>query len=101
KGLIYRGTLEAPKGKEIEDYEPREQLLFKSTAFGDDTDRGLQKSDGSYTYFAGDIAYHQDKLARGFDSLINIWGADHAGAITRLKAAVAALSGRQDALEIV
>lgn len=101
KGLIHRGTLPPPKGKDIEDYEPREQLLFKSTDFGDDQDRGLQKSDGTYTYFAGDIAYHQNKLSRGFQTLINIWGADHAGAVTRLKAAVQALSGRKDALEIV
>jgi len=101
KGLIYKGTLPPPKGKEIEDYEPREQLLFKSTDFGDDQDRGLQKSDGTYTYFAGDIAYHENKLARDYHTLVNIWGADHAGAVTRLKAAVEALSGRKDALEIV
>jgi arginyl-tRNA synthetase len=99
KGLLYRGTLPPPKGKEIEDYEPREQLLFKSTDFGDDQDRGLQKSDGSYTYFAGDIAYHQNKLTRAH-TLINIWGADHAGAVTRIKSAVQALAGR-DALQIV
>ena len=101
KGLIYKGTLPPPKGKDIEDYEAREQLLFKSTDFGDDQDRGLQKSDGSYTYFAGDIAYHQNKLSRGHHTLIDIWGADHAGAVKRLQAAVQALSGRKDALEIV
>jgi len=101
KGLVFRGTLPAPKGKDPGDYEAREQLLFRSTAFGDDQDRGLQKSDGSYTYFAGDIAYHQNKLARGFHTLINIWGADHAGAVARLEAAVQAFSGRDDALELV
>jgi arginyl-tRNA synthetase len=100
-GLVYRGTLPAPKGRDDEDYEPREQLLFRSTAFGDDQDRGLQKADGSYTYFAGDLAYHEDKLARGFATLINVWGADHAGAVTRLQAAIQALSGRTDALEVV
>ncbi len=92
KGLIYRGTLEPPKGKVPEDWEPREQLLFKSTAHGDDVDRPIQKSDGSWTYFAPDIAYHYDKVERGFDQLIDIFGADHGGYVKRMKAAVSALS---------
>ena len=101
KELVYRGTQPPPKGKEMEDYEPREQLLFKSTAFGDDQDRGLQKSDGTYTYFAGDIAYHWNKLSRGYHTLINVWGADHAGAVKRIVAAVEALGERKGALQIV
>ena len=92
KGLIYRGTLEPPKGKLPEDWEPREQVLFRSTGFGDDVDRPIRKSDGSWTYFAPDIAYHHDKIARGFDELINIFGADHGGYVKRINAAVAALS---------
>ncbi len=91
-GLIYTGTLEPPKGKAPEDWEAREQTLFRSTAFGDDQDRPVQKSDGSWTYFAPDIAYHFNKVRRGFDQLINIFGADHAGYVKRLKAVVAALS---------
>jgi arginyl-tRNA synthetase len=100
KGFVERGILPPPKGKEVEDYTPREQWLFKSTKFGDDRDSGLQKADGSYTYFAGDIAYHENKLSRGFHTLINVWGADHAGAVKRLQSAVEALSGRK-ALEVV
>ena len=92
KGLIYRGTLEPPKGKLPEDWEPREQTLFKSTDYGDDVDRPIMKSDGSWTYFAPDIAYHYDKLTRGFDALIDVFGADHGGYVKRMKAAVAALS---------
>lgn len=92
KGLIYQGRLERPKGHDDDEWEDREQTLFKSTAFGDDADRALMKSDGGYTYFAGDIAYHYDKLQRGFLSLINVFGADHIGYIPRMKAAVAALS---------
>ncbi|SFV33067.1 arginine--tRNA ligase [Hyphomicrobium facile] len=92
KGLIYEGTLEKPKGHDDAEWEDRVQTLFKSTAFGDDEDRALQKSDGSYTYFAGDVAYHYDKLQRGFRHLINVFGADHVGYIPRMKAAVAALS---------
>ena len=92
KGLIYRGTLEPPKGKLPEDWEPREQTLFRSTGFGDDVDRPIRKSDGTWTYFAPDIAYHHDKIARGFDELINIFGADHGGYVKRINAAVAALS---------
>lgn len=92
KGLIYTGQLPKPKGHEDEEWEEREQVLFASTQFGDDVDRALQKSDGSYTYFAADIAYHFDKLERGFRHLINVFGADHIGYIPRMKAAVAALS---------
>ncbi|MGI1661883.1 arginine--tRNA ligase [Palleronia sp. KMU-117] len=92
KGLIYEGVLEPPKGKTPEDWEPREQTLFRSTEHGDDVDRPVMKSDGGWTYFAPDIAYHYDKVARGFDELINVFGADHAGYVKRLKAAVSALS---------
>ena len=92
KGLIYNGTLEPPKGKTPEDWEPREQTLFKSTAHGDDVDRPIKKSDGSWTYFAPDIAYHYDKIERGFDQLIDVFGADHGGYVKRMKAAVSALS---------
>jgi arginyl-tRNA synthetase len=100
QGLIYEGTLEPPKGKTPDDWEPREQTLFRATQFGDDVDRPLMKSDGTATYFANDIAYHADKLARGADVMIDIWGADHGGYVSRMKAAVRAISGR-DALEIV
>ncbi|PTX55382.1 arginyl-tRNA synthetase [Litoreibacter ponti] len=92
KDLIYRGTLEPPKGKVPEDWEPREQMLFRSTAHGDDVDRPIQKSDGAWTYFAPDIAYHYDKISRGFDELIDVFGADHGGYVKRMKAAVSALS---------
>ncbi len=100
QGLIYRGTLESPKGKTPEDWEPREQTLFRSTAFGDDVDRPVQKSDGGWTYFAPDIAYHFDKLERGFDALIDIFGADHGGYVKRMNAAVAALSNKRVPLDI-
>ncbi|MFZ5961583.1 arginine--tRNA ligase [Thalassococcus sp. BH17M4-6] len=100
KGLIYRGTLEPPKGKKPEDWEPREQTLFKSTAHGDDVDRPIMKSDGSWTYFAPDIAYHYDKVERGFDMLIDIFGADHGGYVKRMKAAVSALSDGRVPLDI-
>ena len=100
QGLIYRGTLEPPKGKTPEDWEPREQTLFRSTAFGDDVDRPVQKSDGGWTYFAPDIAYHFDKLERGFDALIDIFGADHGGYVKRMNAAVAALSNKRVPLDI-
>ena len=99
-GLIYRGTLEPPKGKLPEDWEAREQLLFRSTAFGDDQDRPIQKSDGSWTYFAPDIAYHWDKIERGFDQLINVFGADHGGYVKRMNAAVKALSDGRVPLDI-
>ena len=91
-GLIYEGVLEPPKGKTPEDWEPRPQTLFRSTMFGDDVDRPLRKSDGSNTYFANDIAYHADKIARGYDVLINVLGADHGGYVARMKAAVRAIS---------
>ncbi|KAA2316821.1 arginine--tRNA ligase [Pseudooceanicola sediminis] len=100
KGLIYRGTLEPPKGKLPEDWEPREQTLFKSTEHGDDVDRPIQKSDGDWTYFAPDIAYHYDKVSRGFDALIDVFGADHGGYVKRMKAAVSALSGGTVPLDI-
>jgi arginyl-tRNA synthetase len=99
-GLIYEGTLEPPKGKEPEDWEPRVQTLFRSTAHGDDVDRPVQKSDGSWTYFAPDIAYHYDKVQRGFDQLIDVFGADHGGYVKRMKAAVSALSNGRVPLDI-
>nr|WP_319250697.1 arginine--tRNA ligase [uncultured Celeribacter sp.] len=92
KGLIYEGVLEPPKGKTPEDWEPREQTLFKSTEHGDDVDRPVKKSDGSWTYFAPDIAYHYDKVKRGYDTVIDVFGADHGGYVKRMKAAVSALS---------
>ncbi len=101
RGLIYEGVLEPPKGKTPEDWEPRAQTLFRATAFGDDVDRPLRKSDGSNTYFANDIAYHADKIARGFPTLIDVWGADHGGYVSRMKAAVAAISGGAAGLEVV
>jgi arginyl-tRNA synthetase len=100
KGLIYKGTLEPPKGKLPEDWEPREQTLFKSTDYGDDVDRPIMKSDGAWTYFAPDIAYHYDKVTRGFDQLIDVFGADHGGYVKRMKAAVAALSENRVPLDI-
>jgi arginyl-tRNA synthetase len=93
KGLIYEGRLEKPKGHEDEEWEEREQTLFKSTEFGDEADRALMKSDGSYTYFAGDVAYHYDKLQRGYQHLVNVFGADHVGYIPRMLAVVAAFAG--------
>lgn len=100
KGLIYEGMLEPPKGKTPEDWEPREQTLFKSTAHGDDVDRPVMKSDGSWTYFAPDIAYHYDKVQRGYDALIDVFGADHGGYVKRMKAAVSALSQGSVPLDI-
>ena len=99
-GLIYEGTLEPPKGKLLEDWEPRIQTLFRSTAHGDDCDRPVMKSDGSWTYFAPDIAYHYNKVQRGFDELIDIFGADHGGYVKRMKAAVSALSNGKVPLDI-
>ncbi len=97
RGLVYEGRLPPPKGQPVEDWEDREQTLFKSTAFGDDVDRPLMKSDGSYTYFASDIAYHKTKIDRGYALLIDVWGADHGGYLKRMRAAVEALSdGRVD-----
>ena len=98
--LIYEGVLEPPKGKEPDDWEPRVQTLFRSTAHGDDVDRPVQKSDGSWTYFAPDIAYHYNKVRRGFDALIDIFGADHGGYVKRMKAAVSALSNGRVPLDI-
>ena len=92
RGLIYIGTLEPPKGKTPDDWEPRPQTLFRSTQFGDDVDRPIRKSDGSWTYFAADIAYHRDKFRRGFETLIDVWGADHKGYIKRMQAAVEAVT---------
>jgi arginyl-tRNA synthetase len=100
QGLIYEGTLEPPKGKEPDDWEPRVQTLFRSTAHGDDVDRPVKKSDGSWTYFAPDIAYHYNKVRRGFDALIDIFGADHGGYVKRMKAAVSALSNGRVPLDI-
>jgi arginyl-tRNA synthetase len=98
--LVYRGVLEPPKGQLPEDWEPREQLLFKASEFGDDVDRPLQKSDGSWTYFASDVAYHMDKLSRTGGSMIDIWGADHGGYVKRMKAATEAISGQKNMLDV-
>ena len=92
-GLVYEGVLEPPKGKMPDDWEPREQTLFRATQFGDDVDRALRKSDGSNTYFANDIANHADKMARGAELMIDVWGADHGGYVSRMKSAVKALAG--------
>jgi arginyl-tRNA synthetase len=100
-GLIYEGILEPPKGKTPDDWEPRPQTLFRATEFGDDVDRPLRKSDGSNTYFANDIAYHADKIARGYDVLVNVLGADHGGYVSRVKAAVRAISQDTVKLEAV
>jgi arginyl-tRNA synthetase len=100
KGEVYEGHLPRPKGAPDEDWEDREQTLFRTTDFGDDVDRPLMKSDGSYTYFASDIAYHKSKVERGFRNLIDVWGADHGGYIKRMKAAVAAVSGGTAELDV-
>ncbi|HEX3937885.1 MAG TPA: arginine--tRNA ligase [Xanthobacteraceae bacterium] len=100
QGYVYEGRLPPPKGAPIEDWEDREQTLFRSKAFGDVIDRPLKKSDGSYTYFASDIAYHANKIGRGFRTLIDVWGADHGGYIKRMQAAVAALSGGKSKLDV-
>jgi len=100
RDLIYVGVLEPPKGKTPEDWEPRPQTLFRATQFGDDVDRPLQKSDGSWTYFANDIAYHYDKFMRGFPTMIDIWGADHGGYIKRMQAAVTAITAGKGALDV-
>ena len=99
-GEVYEGRLPPPKGAPVEDYEDREQTLFRATAFGDDVDRPLKKSDGSYTYFASDIAYHKSKFERGFHDMIDVWGADHGGYIKRMKAAVQAVSGGKAELDV-
>lgn len=100
KGLIYEGVLAAPKGKLPDDWEERPQTLFRSTDFGDDVDRALKKSDGSWTYFAADIAYHRDKYLRGFRNQIDVWGADHSGYIKRMQSAVKAISDGQAELDV-
>src|SRR5207249_7069268 len=100
RGLIYTGILDPPKGKIPEDWEPRPQTLFRATGFGDEVDRPLKKSDGSWTYFAADIAYHHDKFRRGFHNLIDVWGADHGGYVKRMQAAVKALSDGAAALDV-
>ncbi len=100
-GLVYRGTLPPPKGKEVADYRPVEQLLFRTTRFGDSVDRSLQKQDGTPTYFAADIAYHHDKFQRGFTRQIDIWGADHGGYVSRVQAAVAAVCGLKKQPEVL
>ncbi|MGE4373052.1 MAG: arginine--tRNA ligase [Xanthobacter sp.] len=99
-GEVYEGRLPPPKGAPAEDWEDREQTLFRSTEFGDDVDRPLIKSDGSYTYFAGDIAYHKDKVDRGFLKMIDVWGADHGGYVKRMQAAVKAVSGGRAELDV-
>jgi arginyl-tRNA synthetase len=100
RGEVYQGRLPPPKGVALEDWEDREQTLFRSTDFGDDIDRPLVKSDGSFTYFASDIAYHKDKFDRGFTRMIDVWGADHAGYVKRMRAAVKAVSGGRADLDI-
>ena len=100
KDLVYYGKLQKPKGKLLDDWEEREQLLFRSSKFGDDVDRPLQKSDGTWTYFATDIAYHRDKIERGFDELVDFWGADHGGYIKRMSSAIEALTGRNDVFSV-
>jgi arginyl-tRNA synthetase len=99
-GEVYEGRLPPPKGAPVEDWEDREQTLFRATDFGDDVDRPLKKSDGGYTYFASDIAYHKNKFDRGFRNLIDVWGADHGGYIKRMQAAVKAVSGGKAELDV-
>lgn len=100
-GLTYEGILEPPKGKVVEGWEPRLQLLFRSTDFGDDVDRPLKKSNGSWTYFAGDIAYHYDKFKRGYAQMIDVWGADHGGYVKRMAAAAKAITQGQGHLDLI
>jgi arginyl-tRNA synthetase len=100
KGDVYEGRLPPPKGAPVDDYEDREQTLFRASAYGDDVDRPLKKSDGSYTYFASDIAYHKTKFDRGFRNLIDVWGADHGGYIKRMQAAVRAVTGGEASLDV-
>ena len=99
-GLIYTGVLEPPKGKKPDDWEPRPQTLFRATDFGDDVDRPMKKLDGSWTYFASDIAYHRDKYQRGFADMIDVWGADHSGYVKRMKSAVRAATGGKGDLDV-
>jgi arginyl-tRNA synthetase len=100
RGLVYTGVLEPPKGKLPDDWEPRPQTLFRATSFGDEVDRPLKKSDGLWTYFAADIAYHRDKVRRGFDKMIDVWGADHGGYVKRLQAAIQALTNGAASLDV-
>jgi arginyl-tRNA synthetase len=100
RDLVYMGRLPPPKGQKDEDWEDREQLLFRATAFGDEVDRPLLKSDGSYTYFASDIAYHRSKFERGFPAMIDVWGADHGGYVKRMQAAVKAVTGGRGDLDV-
>jgi arginyl-tRNA synthetase len=100
RGLVYEGRLPPPKGQPVDDWEDREQTLFRSTAFGDDVDRPLRKADGTYTYFASDIAYHKSKIDRGYALLIDVWGADHGGYVKRMRAAVEAFSEGRTKLDI-
>ena len=100
RDLLYTGVLEPPKGKAPEDWEPRPQTLFRASQFGDDTDRPIKKSDGSWTYFAADMANHLDKFRRGGQSMVDVWGADHGGYIKRMKAAVTALTDGEGSLEV-
>src|SRR5271168_3366222 len=100
RGIVYQGRLPPPKGAPSEDWEDREQTLFRSTDFGDDVDRPLIKSDGGYTYFASDIAYHNTKIGRNYRTLVDVWGADHGGYVKRMQAAVAALSDGKAKLEV-
>ena len=100
QGLIYEGVLEPPKGKLPDDWEARPQTLFKATEFGDDVDRALKKSDGTYTYFASDMAYHLDKYQRGFTDMIDVWGADHGGYVKRMQAAIKALTAGEGRLDV-
>src|SRR5438067_10707683 len=99
-GRVYEGRLPPPRGAAIDDWEDREQTLFRATEFGDDVDRPLMKADGSYTYFASDIAYHRSKFARGFAQMIDIWGADHGGYVKRMQAAVKAITGGTGDLDV-
>jgi len=100
QGYVYEGRLPPPKGAPVEDWEDREQTLFRATRFGDDVDRPLKKSDGTYTYFASDIVYHKSKFDRGFSNMIDVWGADHGGYVKRMQAAVEAVSGGKAELDV-
>jgi arginyl-tRNA synthetase len=100
KGDVYEGRLPPPKGAPVEDYEDREQTLFRATAYGDDVDRPLKKSDGGYTYFASDIAYHKSKFDRGFHNLVDVWGADHGGYVKRVEAAIKAVTSSKATLDV-
>ena len=100
RGDIYEGRLPPPKGAPVDDYEDREQTLFRATAYGDDVDRPLLKSDGAYTYFASDIAYHKNKFDRGFHNLVDVWGADHGGYVKRVEAAIKAVTAGKATLDV-